>query len=154
MEALKTKIATATASAHQDYLEQMQRWAEAQFQHSIEFYNRYMSGYFSTSQVTPRERYQAEKDYYNKHLPIIRKGLDAYIKKELKLAEAHYFAAVEKLAMVIIKKGLNVEKLSIEQCRVGVNLEVIISDGNQTIHAFTIIASGPIQRPHYRYLIK
>jgi hypothetical protein len=29
-----------------------------------------------------------------------------------------------------------------------------LSDGEKVVKAFTIIAEGTIQRPHYRYLVK
>jgi hypothetical protein len=37
---------------------------------------------------------------------------------------------------------------------VGVNFETTLSDGEKIVRAFTIVASGEIQKPHYRYLIK
>ena len=37
---------------------------------------------------------------------------------------------------------------------IGVNIESIITDGTKTVRAWTIVAEGEIQRPHYRYLIK
>ena len=34
------------------------------------------------------------------------------------------------------------------------NMSTIITDGKKVVRAFTIIASGAIQKPHYRYLVK
>jgi hypothetical protein len=35
-----------------------------------------------------------------------------------------------------------------------VNIDMTLTDGEKTVKAFTIIAEGQIQRPHYRYLVK
>lgn len=40
------------------------------------------------------------------------------------------------------------------RCPLGVNIETTITDGVKKVRAFTIVAEGEIQRPHYRYLIK
>jgi len=58
------------------------------------------------------------------------------------------------LAARIEKKGLNVEKIKTVTSHIGVNLETTLTDGTKTVRAWTIVASGEIQRPHYRYLIK
>jgi len=35
-----------------------------------------------------------------------------------------------------------------------VNIETTLTDGEKMVRAYTIIAEGQVQRPHYRYLIK
>ena len=72
----------------------------------------------------------------------------------VKAAEQHYENSIQKLAARIEKKGLNTENLSVLTSHVGVNINTTLTDGIKTVRAFTIIAEGPIQRPHYRYLIK
>ena len=62
--------------------------------------------------------------------------------------------SIEKLAKRIEKKGLNQENIRTITSHVGVNIETTLTDGNKTVRAFTIIAQGTIQKPHYRYLIK
>jgi hypothetical protein len=71
-----------------------------------------------------------------------------------KIAIEHYEFSIEKLAERIIKKGLNQDNLKIVTSHIGVNIETTINDGNKTVRAFTIIAEGEIQKPHYRYLVK
>jgi hypothetical protein len=66
----------------------------------------------------------------------------------------HYENSIVKLAYRIEKKGLNLDKITVKTSHIGVNINTWITDGEQTVHAYTIIASGEIQRPHYRYLIK
>ena len=85
---------------------------------------------------------------------IVNAGEAAYVKGERKNAEDHYQASIIKLALRIEKKGLDKSKLTVKTAHVGVNIETTLTDGTLTVRAFTIIASGPIQRPHYRYLIK
>jgi len=53
-----------------------------------------------------------------------------------------------------MKKNLDWTNIKIENGSVGVNINITITDGEQTVRAWTIIAEGEIQRPHYRYLIK
>ena len=69
-------------------------------------------------------------------------------------AEQHYDASIEKLAHRIVTKGLNFDKLVVTAGWVSVNFNCVITDGDKTVKASTIIAEGPVQRPHYRYLIK
>lgn len=84
---------------------------------------------------------------------IIR-GYDNYLSSELMLAEEHYKGSIEKLADRIAIKNLNMNSIVIKTSHIGVNIDMVITDGTQTVKAFTIIAEGAIQRPHYRYLIK
>lgn len=74
---------------------------------------------------------------------------------ELKKEEAnqYYESTVLKLATRIREIGFNIDNLTLKSSHVDVNFETWISDGEKTYQAFTIIASGPVQRPHYRYLI-
>jgi hypothetical protein len=81
-------------------------------------------------------------------------GKESFIAKELEKAEKHFKASLEKLALRIQKKELNIETMEVQSAHVGVNLEITFTDGDKTVRAFTIIASGEVQRPHYRYLIK
>jgi len=81
-------------------------------------------------------------------------GLEKFIEKELKKAENHYESSLLKLAHRIELKKLNIDKMSVVTGYVGVNIDMTLSDGEKTVKAFTIIAEGDIQRPHYRYLVK
>jgi hypothetical protein len=53
-----------------------------------------------------------------------------------------------------MKKGLNEENLKVVTSHIGININTTISDGDKTVKAWTIIAEGEIQKPHYRYLVK
>ena len=69
-------------------------------------------------------------------------------------AEQHYQASILKLADRIQKKGLVVDEIKVQTAHVGLNINTTLTDGQKTVRAFTIIAEGEIQRPHYRYLVK
>lgn len=90
----------------------------------------------------------------NKARLISGKSVEEFVAKEVAHAEAKYKNDVAKLSKRIEKKGLNQDAITMTSGYVGVNIEITITDGEKTVRAFTIVASGPIQRPHYRYLIK
>ena len=60
---------------------------------------------------------------------------------------------LSKLAGRMDNKGFKSE-IKVTSEHVGVNFSCWVTDGELTAHAYTIIASGPIVRPHYRYLVK
>jgi len=97
------------------------------------------------------------KEYLNiKHeiQYLYRIGKNNYIEKELKQAELKYINSIEKLAKRITDKNLNQDNLIITTARIGINLETTFTDGINIVKAWTIIAEGDIQKPHYRYLVK
>lgn len=85
---------------------------------------------------------------------IFATTLKTFIAKNVESAERHYNDSIQKLAKRIESKGLIIEKIKAVTSHVDVNIETILTDGDLTVKAWTIIAEGPIQRPHYRYLIK
>jgi hypothetical protein len=87
-------------------------------------------------------------------MAISGQGFEKYKDKIMKHAEKHYEQSLEKLAYRIAEKTLDFEHMTVKTGTVGVNIETTITDGITTVRAFTIIAQGPINRPHYRYLIK
>jgi hypothetical protein len=85
---------------------------------------------------------------------MMRIGFDQYLEKEIKKAENHYESSLQKLTSRIQLKGLNVETMKIISGTVGVNINITLTDGDKTVRAYTIVAEGEIQKPHYRYLVK
>ena len=81
-------------------------------------------------------------------------GLDKTISIAVTNAEQHYEDSIIKLALRIESKGLNIESLKCTTSHVGRNINTTLTDGIKTVRAFTIIAEGEIQKPHYRYLVK
>lgn len=104
------------------------------------FYNTKQSKVYSTEQ--------------NKIYSLKRLGKDEYIKKSVRDAEFHYKNSIIKLSERISKKGLNQKNLSLKTSHIDVNIETIITDGFTTVRAYTILAYGEVQCPHYRYLVK
>ena len=90
----------------------------------------------------------------NRVRSVLKIGRESYISKEKKFAELHYESSISKLADRIQKKDLNHSNLEVTTSHIGPNIDTVITDGNKTVRAFTIIASGDVQRPHYRYLVK
>ena len=85
----------------------------------------------------------------------MRQGEPDYVSAKVKEAQLHYEQSVTKLAERLVKFGINPNaKLSAKTTFIGANINCFITDGTVTAHAYTIVASGPIQRPHYRYLIQ
>jgi hypothetical protein len=123
------------------------RWVEAGYKPEGGFFA-FPKGFYST---------QNSRDY-RKLLTsaenIARIPIEEYLSDQKRKAVSHYEASIEKLSTRILAKGLNLENLTVEDGSVGVNINTVISDGVKRVVAQTIIASGEVQRPHYRYLVK
>ncbi len=98
--------------------------------------------------------FQVKKLKLKKHQVFTVRTLSEYVDKQKKRALNHYNDSILKLALRIEKKELNQDKLELTTSHVDVNISTTITDGDKTVKAWTIIASGPVQRPHYRYLVK
>lgn len=88
---------------------------------------------------------------------IEKKGVEVFVQSEIGKAEHHYNFSLLKLTDRLIKKGIDKtrgEEVIIKKAKVGINLEMIVSIDKIQVRAWTIVASGIVQRPHYRYLVK
>ena len=103
------------------------------------------------TRVSPYIRETLSKTFHD-----YRDGLEAYLKSSNLKAEKHYENSLKKLELRIEKKEMDIQNLvaDTKYSDVEANIEVTLTDGNQTVRARTIIASGPVQKPHYRYLVK
>lgn len=82
-------------------------------------------------------------------------GLKVYTEGEVKNAEKHYEDSIENLALRLNQKGIKDDtKMEIETATIGANITTTIKHEGTITKAWTIIAEGVVQRPHYRYLIK
>ena len=81
-------------------------------------------------------------------------NVSTHIEKLIDNANKHYEFSIDKLIERLKKKDLDINNITCTVNHIGVNLDITISDGKKTIYAYTIIAGGNIQKPHYRYLIK
>jgi|GEM_PF-2454221 hypothetical protein len=98
--------------------------------------------------------YRKTKEKINKCKSFISLGLNKNISDAKKYANLHYENSISKLANRVESKKLNISKLEIIKSRIGLNLEMTLTDGLINVRAWTIVAEGEIQRPHYRYLVK
>lgn len=97
-----------------------------------------------------------EETYYEvlKLNRLIKEGhLEQHFEKNIKKAEKTFESKLLKLSLRLSDKEFT-NKVEIKSASVGVNFEATLVEGDKTVSAYTIIAEGEIQRPHYRYLIK
>lgn len=148
MESLIELLKKETEPLKFQYVEMTQKWAVKEFEYLRQWAKDYNSGKFGFG--------EASKKYYRLPYYIVNSNgkVEQHIENMVKQAIEHYEFSIEKLATRIEKKGLNQENLKAFTSHIGVNIETTLTDGNKTVRAFTIIAEGEIQRPHYRYLIK
>ncbi|MFW6219974.1 MAG: hypothetical protein ACOC33_03965 [bacterium] len=137
-----------THSLKIQYLELTEKYAKEELQRNLEKRNEYKT---KKDFDNLDYYYRLQKFCYNKPSWYFT---EEFIDRTIKSAEKHYENSIAKLADRIEKKELNIDKLKVETSHVGVNIDTVLTDGEKTVRAWTIIASGPIQKPHYRYLIK
>lgn len=97
---------------------------------------------------------QKYRKYKEESEKTVKLWLDWYIKKEIDKAIKHYEDSLTKLIDKIYEFWLIENNIIVKSAYMWTNIDITISDWIQEIHAYTIIAEGTIQRPHYRYLIK
>lgn len=170
MKTLIEILTEQTQSLKKQYLEFTKNWAKKHFDFSKKQLEKYYKlnseqcNIFNNRHSNPKiwkeyqlsENFQEEKklsEFFGEYKRIVDLGKKKYIKVELLKAESHYESSIIKLAERIQKKNLNESKLKVTTSHIGVNIETILTDENQTIKAFTIVAQGRIQKPHYRYLV-
>jgi hypothetical protein len=162
-KSLVNNLFDQTAILKDEYLEQTRIWSIKEFarlQELVEKYTYTIPGNKDLYIRIDRKAFDSHKDYnsffnrVNLAKRIFESGEAFFVEQQRKLAVSHYEDSIIKLAARIEKKGLNQNRLKIETARVGVNIETTFTDGEKTVRAFTIVASGEVQKPHYRYLIK
>jgi len=137
-----------TASLKDQYVEMTAKWARSEFANLRKWAVDYHAGKFGYG--------EASNKYYRLPYEIVNPNgkVEDYVAKQVKSAIDHYEDSIAKLAARINAKGLDVDKIKATTSHIGVNIETTLTDGVKTVRAFTIIAGGAVQRPHYRYLIK
>ncbi len=160
---LKEKFIEATKKSAKRMFEAAVKWNKAS---NIEWFDRYRIKYKEVTipggvgkYFTPEGAEYNRRPYYTmqakqrEYKAIVEAGYEKLEAKEVAYAIRHYETSIKKLALRLKQKGI-LEGFEIQKAWIGQNLEItIIHDGNIT-RAWTIIAEGPIQRPHYRYLVK
>jgi hypothetical protein len=174
MKNLINILTKETETLKVQYIVKTKEWARDQFDSIMEksnWTNLQWCNYFGLTQEIYNEGRPSEfksfpKGFYNskqsreysnlkdKLRKIIQIGVEEFMLGEDKKAILHYEGSIVKLANRIEKKDLNIDKLIVKTSHIGVNINTTLTDGEKTVNAFTIIASGEIQKPHYRYLVK
>lgn len=161
-EAEKTALAGANASLLETLFEQTEilkvEFLQKTAEWAVEDFAR-IEKFVKTATVKQLEGETQRKFYARQKRAdaigqVYEKGLELFITGKEKAALAHYEDSIRKLAARIEAKDLNKETLSIQTAKIGVNIETVFTDGVKTVRAFTIVAFGVIQKPHYRYLVK
>lgn len=151
---LETILFEQTKELKENYCLRVKQWAEKEFD---SFEN--LNWVLKTTNGWSKKWYgktRSEDAKMNKILLILFRGKSEFIQKANEDAEKHYISSIKKLSNRIQEKGLNLNNLEIitnSEMEKG-NISTTISDGIKTLRAFTILAWGNIQKPHYRYLIK
>jgi len=159
------------------YIQQTEKWAKKQHSISVKRNKWTDEDWCKYFNITPH-RYNSDSSLRSMILPsfpkgfystknarsmdtlqvldrkIIKLGAEKYAKLCAETANKHYMDSINKLAMKIESKGLDIDKLKATSSHIGKNFDTTLTDGTKTVRAFTIVASGEVQRPHYRYLIK
>lgn len=121
-------------------------------------WHRFSSGYYSSKELRPLKKNWAYDSMVRTmtHYRRVRsfKTFKEYEISEVNAAERHYADSIVKLADRLIKKGVVLEGMEIKTSSIGINVEIIIDCSGIITRAWTIVAEGPIQRAHYRYLVK
>ncbi len=162
VDSIEAVLIDQTKILKEDYLVETKVWADASFAKIVKF--------ASLTNDELRSKYPAKKQYdstrisidhkildkHQKAKEVVRIGFESYLKDELYLAELHYFGSIQKLARRLNQKGIIESKdFTIKTTKIKQNIETLIVDKNGKItKAWTIIASGEIQQPHFRYLVK
>lgn len=174
MKSLKENLIEATQELKVNFLNQTVIWASAEFERQMKMASwkevdwcvyfglvpeKKNAGSHNEFLGMPRGFYNTmqSREYYNKcknAKSIMRAGKEVFVQKAEKNAIEHYNTSIDKLILRLISKGVVEGKAEIKSGWVGTNLELVVTVGEITVKAWTIIAEGEIQRPHYRYLVK
>lgn len=163
------------------YIDKTREFATSEFYRICKMNLRTMAEWYAAFEVSTEEckDYKGEisivpasREYHKKNLyrmrnakrdayDIEKAGIDKHVSKKVQKAELHYISSIEKLAYRLEHKGLNInEDFKITSAHVAQNFECTIQFAKiadkytKSVRAWTILAWGPINAPHYRYLIK
>ena len=149
-------LTTETQSLKAQYIQFTSEWANQEFyrlKQWLEDYRTWHTENFAKKEMT-NECYRKEKIKASIPYEVFANKIEEFVEKQINNAEKHYANSIEKLALRIEQKQLNINNLKAVTSHIGMNIDTTLTDGEKVVRAFTIIANGEINRPHYRYLIK
>lgn len=153
------EILTAeTQSLKEQYIQQTEKWATEEFSRLRKAFSNiieWQEKVYDRSVPALRTEFMKKRRIMDK-MPreIYRNEIEGFVANQIENAKKHYEQSIKKLAARVEKKELNVDLLKATTTHIGVNIDTTLTDGDKTVRAFTILAIGEINRPHYRYLIK
>ena len=149
---LEDKLVNELKDIKLEYLTKTEEWAKKQVEINIQRAQDYFKLGHIWSKEDRNKYYKEQKFAYTNSTNFDRVR---FVEKAIKHAEQQFEGMILKLAFRIKDKAMDVDSLKIDNTHIGVNIDTIITDKNDLkVTANTIIASGPVQRPHYRYLIR
>ena len=136
MKALIDILKKETESLKIQYVEMTKEWAVKEFNYLKKWAADYHKGVHGFD--------EASKKYYRLPYYIVNSNgtVEQHINKMVASAIEHYEFSIQKLALRIEKKGLNINNLTTVTAHEGVNIETTLTDGVKTVRAITIIATG------------
>ena len=146
---LTERLTIETQELKKAYIKETIVWAKQDFQ----ALNDQVSNHKYTTQGS-KEWWAMERKMEKLPVCFWRNDIDTWIEIQVKAAKKHYANSIVKLAQRIEKKDLNQDKLELSTSYIDLNICTTITDGEKEVRAYTIIACGEIQKPHYRYLVK
>lgn len=153
------EILTAeTQSLKEQYIQHTEKWATEEFARLKKAFSdiiEWQEKVYDRSVPALRTEFMKKRRIMDK-MPreIYRNEIEGFVANQIENAKKHYEQSIKKLAARVEKKELNVDLLKATTSHIGVNIDTTLTDGEKTVRAFTILAIGDINRPHYRYLIK
>ena len=149
---LSERLTAETQELKKTYIEMTIEWAKEDFAQTKEWIrNAYK---MQRAELTNSEYWAIERKLMRLPSYFFNGDVNDHVEKMVKAAQKHYTNSIAKLALRIEKKGLNQDKIEMTTGYVDVNITTTITDGEKVVKAWTIIAGGEIQKPHYRYLVK
>lgn len=148
MKAIIEQLKNETSEFKAMFIQKTIEWSKIKLQNNID---RKLAYRTIDHKRKDKAYYEEQKFYWNSPMWFFT---EEFITKSVLKAEQHYEESIEKLAYRIQQKNLNVSNLKVKSVFLGVNLDLVITDGTQKVTANTILAWGEINRPHYRYLVK
>ena len=149
-------LTTETQSLKEQYIQFTSEWANQEFYRL----KQWIKDYCVWERENCRKK-EMRNEYFKKQkiswsIPrdVYENKIEQFVEKQIKNAEEHYTQSIAKLALRIEQKQLNINNLKAVTSHIGMNIDTTLTDGEKVVRAFTIIANGEINRPHYRYLIK
>lgn len=158
-ESIEAVLIEQTKALKDEFLKSTEKWAKKSFETIAELgkltYNEFVEKHKLDAEMNYKIRRKIIKRYEDSRV-IFLAGFESFLKGKLYQAECHYYYSVGKLAVRLNRKGIIESKdFTIKTAYIRQNIETTIVDKNGKItRAWTIIAEGEIQQPHYRYLVK